>query len=151
MTHYLIDDEIRLTPVRECTRFRCRDENFLFRDATPDEVRERYHESVGFVRQRLAPRWKAAGGDAFPTEDFGILTQRIALRAMYFYFVNALPVKLDALDVDGVDSRRIIRDFAEDQFGEANDRAVEFASTLAGTTPHDFRQWMVGDDLFQER
>ena len=149
--HNPVDDQIRLTAVGCDTRFRCGDRNVLFVNLDPPAVEQLYQESVSFVRGRLAPRLPHSGTRALTDEEFGVLTQEIALGSMYYYAVNSLPVQVDEQDLRGSATYRLIRDHCESKFGAQTPEAISLAAHLTGISQHEFRKWMRNDDRYQDR
>ena len=146
-----VDNRIKLTVTGANTRFRCDDQNVLFVDSTPAQVRERYDESVGFVRQQMAAWWQNADDDSLTESEFGRMTQEIALHYMYFYTINSLPVEIDISDLNGPQTKRIIQTFAESKYGRKSDRAFELAACLAGVSLREFKQWSKDFERFLDR
>ena len=145
------DDQIELKQSGDNTRFRCGDHNVLFIDHSTEHIRCLYDESVALVRQELSARWSAIADCTYSIEEFGRLTQEIALDQMYFYAVNSLPIKVTLSDVNGNQARRLIWWFAESKCGGRTEGSVVLAAGLAGISVSEFEKWLIGYDMHANR
>lgn len=118
--------------------------NFLFCDRTIDAVIREYRESVDLVRSRMSARRELLTPAEMTDEEFGELTQELALHAMYSYVAHQKKVEITDADIDHPQSIHRIWTFFLRKHGKKSPAVSRPASVLSGMSEAEFEQWLVG-------
>jgi hypothetical protein len=144
----LFESSDGLIVTQEGSRVRalCGENNVLFRNRTPEVFLREYDDSVGRVRMTFQPR--RSSDEWLTDEEFQRLTQKIALRWMYYYIVNGLELNLTQADMEHPQTKDIVWSFFCRKYGADSAKIPLAASKMLGITSKEFDSWLVGWKMF---
>jgi hypothetical protein len=134
----------------------------LFPGQTVESVRAGYAVAYQAVAAVLEPRWGGfAGADNLSAAEFGDLVARIVLHHLYFYNINYRDLGVPFWAPPHDDLRHpgtyrevrsaVARRRAGPGSGATSPAADELAAALLGLDVDRYRDWVVGDDRYQNR
>ncbi len=137
------EDELTLTREGSSTRGRTANNDCLFRNRTPEEVRVEYAKAIRIVRDHFRKGW-ARAHELLAEDEFVRVTQDIALHHMYFYVVNDLDVRITKEDLDGSQTRDIVWRFSSEKFRKTPNVVSAVAASVLSVSTVEFQRWLEG-------